>query len=237
LALIPMWKLLRTRQIVPAAVYEVQLVPGAPEVPEQTPPPQDEPKPEPPPPPVEEPKPEPKPKRRPEPKPEPPKPVEKPKIEKVKPEEKPKPTPPEKPQEEKKPPDPPKKEPVRLAEKPKTPPAPRTPVSNKPSVAMSQALPIELSTWGGLVQRKVERLWNLPAGVRIDPVQNEAVISFWVARNGRLLGQPEVIKHAADPAVAASAIAAIKAAEPFPVLPDGYREPEVQVVYTFIPAG
>ena len=55
--------------------------------------------------------------------------------------------------------------------------------------------------------------------VRIDPKNNEAVVSFWVSRDGRLIGEPEILKHALDPAIGNSAINAVKAAAPFPPLP------------------
>lgn len=100
---------------------------------------------------------------------------------------------------------------------------------------MGRGFPTVLGTWGSLVQRKVERAWEVPTGVRIDPLNNEAMVSFWVNRDGRLLGEPEIVKHANDPAIGESAIAAVKAAAPFPPLPDAYNKPEVQVVYTFVP--
>jgi TonB family protein len=77
----------------------------------------------------------------------------------------------------------------------------------------------------------------LPGGVRIDPRENEAVISFWVGKTGRIIGAPEVIKHAADPKVAQSAVRAILDSAPFPPLPDNYTETEAHVLYTFVPAG
>lgn len=211
------------------SVYQVQFLaagnPSEPEavVPEPPPPPEPEPKAEPPPPPPKEEAPKPKP---PEPKKE-----EKPKPpEKPKPKEKPKP--PEPPKEKPKP-QPPKEKPK--PEPPKEQPKPAPEPAAKPGVSMKQALPTVLGTWGGLVQRKVERAWDVPVGVRIDPENNEAVVSFWVNRDGRLLGEPEILKQALDPAIGQSAIDAVKAAAPFPPLPDGYNQPEVQVVYTFIP--
>ena len=61
------------------------------------------------------------------------------------------------------------------------------------------------------------------------------MISFWVNRDGKLVGDPEIVKEALDPAVATSAIRAIKAAVPYPALPDSFGDAQVQVYYTFIP--
>jgi hypothetical protein len=41
---------------------------------------------------------------------------------------------------------------------------------------MQQVLPSELSGWALLVQRKVERYWQPPAGIRLDDDQNQAVV-------------------------------------------------------------
>ena len=227
-----------------ASVYQVEFF--APEVAAQAEAPAPEPAPDPPPP---EPEPQPQP---PPPPPPPPKEVPKPKPpEKPKEEPKPKPPeekpkPPEPPKEEPKPEPPkekPKPEPPKEVPKPEPPKEPPKPVEEpaptrpdvKPGVSFKQALPTVLGTWGGLVQRKVERAWEVPVGVRIDPKNNEAVVSFWVSRDGRLIGDPEILKHALDPAIGKSAIEAVKAASPFPPLPDGYTQPEVQVVYNFIP--
>jgi hypothetical protein len=54
-----------------------------------------------------------------------------------------------------------------------------------------------------------------------------------VDRNGNLLGEPEVIKHASDPELGLSGCRAVKLAAPYSPLPDDYREPEQEVVYLF----
>jgi len=192
----------------------------------EPPEPDPEPEPEPPPPepePIPEPEP-PAPEPKPVPKPEPPKEEPKPEPPKEKP--KPKPDPPkEKPK--------PKPEPVK--EPPPEPPPPTPP--SKPQVRMKQALTGPLSAWGRLVQKKVEKSWRLPGGVRIDPKENEAVVSFWVSKSGVVIGTPEIVKHAADPAVGSSAVEAVKSAAPFPPLPDNFEDTEAHVIYTFVPAG
>ncbi|MFO7974314.1 MAG: TonB family protein [Candidatus Hydrogenedentota bacterium] len=98
---------------------------------------------------------------------------------------------------------------------------------------MENTLPSELSYWARMVQRKVTKYWEVPGGIRIDPKNNQAKISFWVDRKGNLIGEPVVIQHANHVALAQSGLRALKLAAPFPPLPDTYIEPEVQVVYTF----
>ncbi len=243
-----------------AAVFAVELSPEmaqsaesmAAPIPEPKPepipePPKPEPKPEPPPPeikpdPVPEPEPPaPEPEPKPMPKPEPPKEKPKPEPKPEPPKEKPKPEPkPEPPKEEPKPepkPEPPKEipkpEPV-----PELPPKPAPPAPpSKSEVRMQQALPGPLAAWGRLIQIKVEKTWRLPGGVRIDPSDNEAVVSFWVSKTGQIIGTPEIVKNAADPMVGRSAVEAVREAAPFPPLPDNYADTEAHVIYTFVPAG
>lgn len=100
---------------------------------------------------------------------------------------------------------------------------------------MAGGVPSVLGMWGGLVQRKVEKEWVIPQGIQLGPPDDGALISFWVNREGKLVGEPEVVKHAVDPAVAESAIRAIKSAVPYPALPDSFADARVQVYYTFIP--
>lgn len=188
-----------------------------------------------PPPKKEEPKPKAKAKPKKKPKPKPvvkkaePKPKPKPKVAK-KVESKPKPKP-----EAKKAP-PPKPEPKK--EEPKLTPQEPVKVAKAPEpvetgVTLEQQLPSELNSWGRLVKRKVEKNWVVPGGIRIDASNNEAVISFWVAKNGRLIGEPEILRHASDPSVALSGLRAVKLAAPYPPLPEEFRDPEQQVVYGF----
>lgn len=107
--------------------------------------------------------------------------------------------------------------------------------TGKPGLSMAGGIPSALGAWGANVQRKVEQNWQIPQGIQLGPVDDGAVISFWVSRDGQLLGDPVVVKHAVDPEVAASAIRAIRAAVPFPFLPESYGDAQVQVFYTFIP--
>lgn len=173
-------------------------------------------------PPRPEPEPEPESKAEPEPKPPP-------KVEKEteptpvpKPEPKPKPKP--KPKAEPKP-------------KPKQPPKPepevKKPEPKKTGIRIKQELPSILNSWGRLVQRKVEKYWVVPGGIRIDEANADALISFWVDHDGNLLGRPEIVKHAADAALGQSGVRAILAAAPLPPLPVEYEEAEQQVVYAF----
>ena len=107
--------------------------------------------------------------------------------------------------------------------------------SGKPGLQMAGGVPSALGMWGGLVQRKVEKEWVVPEGIQLGPVDDGALISFWVSNDGQLIGEPEVVKQALDSAVAISAIKAIKSAVPFPALPETYGDAKVQVYYTFIP--
>jgi len=187
--------------------FQVELVEDQPPQPEAKPePPAPEPPkpPEPEPPKVEPKKPEPKPEPKIEPKPEP----------KPKSEPKPKPKP--------KKPEPPK-------EKPKAKPV-ETPKQTGVEV-QQQGLPSELSAWAAAVKKKVERCWVQPAGLRLT--ENQAWVSFWVDKDGKLLTQPEVIKEASDPELGQSAIRAIKLAEPLPPFPPNVYKLEQEVVYVF----
>lgn len=159
-----------------------------------------------------------------------------PKKEVVKPKPKPKPKPVEKkpePKKQVKKPDPPKPKP--------DPPKPKPPEKQPEVVAKAQtkkgvqtdALPNILSGWGRLVQRKVEKFWQIPGGIQLNAANKEVHISFWVDRNGNLLGEPEIVKDAADPALGKSGLRAILAAIPLPPLPNEFLEKEQQVLYVF----
>lgn len=188
---------------------------------ENAPPP---PPPPPPPPKKEEPKP------KPEPKPEPKKEEPKPKPVEKKPESK---------KVEKKP-DPPKPKPKPPKPKPK-PPAPKPPEPKPEVVAKAQpvqgvqtkSLPHILSTWGRMVQRKVDMQWRKPSGVKMTQDNYQVHISFWVDRNGNLLGKPEIVKKATDLALGESGLRAIQAALPLPPLPNEFEGSEQQIVYVF----
>ena len=192
--------------------FQVELVQDQAPQPEVKPEPPAPKPPEPEPPKVEPPKPEPKPVPKIEPKPAPkPKPEPKPKL---KPEPKPKPKP--------KNPDPPKEKPkAKTVETPK-----QTGVE-----VQQQGLPSELSAWAAAVKRKVEGCWVQPAGLRLT--ENQAWVSFWVDKDGKLMTQPEVIKEASDPELGQSAIRAIQLAEPLPPFPPNVYKLEQEVVYVF----
>ena len=258
-------RLPREFQLTQAGMYSVELInPSAPPAeapplgkPMVAPPVDPQPAPPPPPPKKEEPKPKPEPKKE-EPKPVKPVKEEKPKPEKPK-EEKPKKETPkeerkkEKEEEKKKP----EEKPVKIARndnplndvsdnplddlnaatrptRKQTQPVPGV-ATGKPGLTMAGGVPSVLGMWGGLVQRKVEKEWVVPEGIQLGPVDDGALISFWVNRDGQLVGEPSVEKHAVDSAVAVSAIRAIKSAVPYPALPDSFGDAKVQVYYTFIP--
>ena len=195
----------------PEEVVETVVKEPEPE-PEREPEPEPEPKPERKPEPKPVPKPEPEPERKPEPKPE------------RKPEPKPEPKPVPKPE----------PEPERKPEpKPERKPEPKPEPKAKSGISVQQEMPSVLLWWSRQVQRKVDRLWEEPGGIRLDAEDNQAVVSFWVNRAGRLLSDPEVIKHASEKAVGESGVRAIKLAAPFPPLPEAFEDTEQEVVITF----
>jgi len=149
------------------------------------------------------------------------------------PEPKPKPEPEPKPKPKVEPrPKPPKPKP-KSAPKPESKPAPKPKTPAPTGITMKQKLPSVLDVWGRLVQRKVEKYWEVPPGIRLDLDNNEAEVAFWVGRDGDLLGEPQVVKHASDTALGESGVRAIKLSAPLPPLPEDYEEPEQQVVYVF----
>ncbi len=101
------------------------------------------------------------------------------------------------------------------------------------SGVVADSVPSELAGWIRLVQRKVESVWAIPAGILMDADENVAEVSFWVNSDGRLLGTPTVTMHAADRALGESGVNAIRLADPFPPLPEGYPHQEQMVVYAF----
>lgn len=162
--------------------------------------------------------------------------------------EPPKKEPPPKPKEE--PPKPKKEDPPKKPDPPKKkePPKPKEeppekkpdPVEAKkgpiePGITMKEELPSVLDYWARLVKRSIEKKWKVPAGAKIRAEANTATVSFWVSRDGKLVGAPQIVTQSKDPGVSASAVRAIQQAAPFPLLPDEYTEKEVQVVYTFVP--
>lgn len=193
--------------------------PPKPEPPKPPPPKEPEPEPEPPKPKVVEKEPEP-PKKEPEkvakkePEPEPPKPKPKPPPE-------PKPEPEVKPEEQ------------QVAKKIDE-PAPEVPaeVPQETGIKRNQLPPI-LAAWGRALQRKVEKVWAVPGGLRVDSENNEAHVAFWVDRQGNLVGRPEILKHASDPLLGESAVRAIVLAEPLPPLPEEFEGSRQQVIYVF----
>jgi hypothetical protein len=60
-----------------------------------------------------------------------------------------------------------------------------------------------------------------------------AEVSFWVDAQGNLLGRPQIVKEASDPAVAESGVRSIMLAQPFPPLPEQLGLTERQVLYEF----
>lgn len=183
----------------------------------------------------------PAPPKKPEPKPEPKK--EEPKKEPVKVAEKkpelkketPKKEPEKKPEPKKVPPKKqPEKKPDPAAATPTNAPQPEVVAKMPPpsSGVQQQQLPPMLNMWGRQVQRKVEKYWSAPGGVQLTPENREVQITFWVLRDGTLLGEPAA-DRAVDPALAQSCVQAIVNAQPLPPLPLEFVGDRQQVVYVF----
>ena len=168
--------------------------------------------------------PEPEPVRPPEPKPEPKlEPERKPEVQ-IKEDPKPKPEPKRVA----------RREPKQDAQpKPKTEPKVEPKPEAAVGVSVQQELPSALGAWARIVQRKVDRCWQVPAGVRMDSEANQAEIAVWVSRDGEFLARPVILKEGEDLLLAESALQALEDAAPFPPFPDGFSEPEQQVIFTF----
>lgn len=227
----------RKREFIVPSAFEVALM-NQPSVNDNPPPPTPEP-PTPEPPQPEPPKPEPpKP-----PDPEPPKVVEakppepeKEKKEETKPKEKPKPKEKakEKQKEEPKPKETAKPKPTPKAQQqPQKPPQQQKEKPTETGVAVQAGVPSELAAWARLVEKKILKNWMIPAGILLDPNNNQADVAFWVDRQGNLIGQPEIIKEASDPEVGQSGIQAILLSVPLPPFPPECSKQEQEVVYTF----
>ena len=121
-----------------------------------------------------------------------------------------------------------------LEEVQEQPPTPVTPGSVTATTGVvNGSVPSELAGWVIQVQRKVERMFVIPSGIYMDAAENIAEVSFWVDRNGNLLGNPTVTKPAADPALGEAGINAILLANPFPPLPESYAHAEQLIIYGF----
>ncbi len=104
-----------------------------------------------------------------------------------------------------------------------------------PGISIGEGLPTVLNTWSSMVQSKIQRVWQVPDSARYRGATQQVVLSFWVNRDGHVLGEPQVIKVEGSAELSDSAVAAVKAAVPLPRLPESFEDPEVQVVCTFVP--
>jgi TonB family protein len=93
-----------------------------------------------------------------------------------------------------------------------------------------KGVPGPLSTWANQVKRQVKRFWVEPMGVNVS---NQCAISFWVARDGRLMGEPTIHQASNDAALDESALRAVRLAAPFPPLPPQFTGNEQQVIFIF----
>jgi outer membrane biosynthesis protein TonB len=105
-------------------------------------------------------------------------------------------------------------------------------VADRPGIDI-EALPSALGMWGRLVQRKVEKVWVVPGGVKLTE-ENALIISFWVDTQGNLVGEPVIRQDGDSPELLASGLLAIKEAAPYPPLPESFKGLEQEVQYTFV---
>jgi TonB family protein len=103
----------------------------------------------------------------------------------------------------------------------------------KPGINLPQGTPTVLDGWARLVQMKVEKFWQIPAGMRVGGAENEAVVTFTVDRQGNLIEKPQVVKEADDPELGESGARAIELAAPLPPLPEDLKAFEQEVIYVF----
>ena len=103
----------------------------------------------------------------------------------------------------------------------------------KAGINLPEGTPTVLDAWARLVQMKVEKNWQIPSGLQLGGTRNEATVSFWVDKNGNLIGKPEIMKESSDPELAQSGMQAILLSVPLPPLPQDFPALEQQVIYVF----
>ncbi len=109
----------------------------------------------------------------------------------------------------------------------------------KGGINMPEGTPTFLDGWAKMVQMKVEKIWQPPADVNVSGVDDKALVSFWVDREGNLIGKPEIMKHASDAQLGESGLRAILEVVPLPPLPEDFTlkkavEPHSSVLSTSI---
>jgi protein TonB len=135
---------------------------------------------------------------------------------------------------------------------PKTPPAPDSaalpPASEAPSPTPGQApeqavdsasLPalapqpappaVDLAPYRAAVHRAVQAEQRYPRQAARRGIEGRALVLARVDRAGELLGAPELRRSAAHPALDAEAVRMVEAAAPFPPLPGGWPDPELEL--------
>ena len=83
------------------------------------------------------------------------------------------------------------------------------------------------------MQRKVDRNWVIPAGIRLTEAGETIKVGFVVASNGAIMDGPTILEGTSQSALDSSCLSAIKAALPLPPFPAGFNELEQYVVYVF----
>lgn len=103
----------------------------------------------------------------------------------------------------------------------------------KAGINMPEGTPTALDGWARLVQIKVEKNWQVPDGLLLNGPEDNALVSFWVDRQGNLIGKPEIMKSASDAQLGESGVQAVLQSVPLPELPESYPGMEQQVIYNF----
>ena len=117
-----------------------------------------------------------------------------------------------------------------VAEEPDpAPEAPRTFETDSPEIRLDERN-FEYPYYLGMMQRKIQQHFNVPRMLGVT--QLETVIYFRVVRSGRITGVV-MERSSTNPTFDLAAERALKAADPLPPLPEGYRKSYLGVHFAF----
>jgi protein TonB len=109
------------------------------------------------------------------------------------------------------------------------------PAQNQALSAVKANVPSDprLAFWAARVQKRVEQLWNPPAGIDV-PRGTKVVIAFVASREGGKPGAVEIIQPSGSPMLDDLARRAILRLETIPPIPESFPEDRLKVSYEFI---